>query len=168
MRLTRILPGILPGLLAAGMMLGAGMVLHSGAARAEGVKAGLLECKVSSGFGFVLGSSRDVSCTYSPGNGGGKQRYSGSIKKFGVDIGYVSEATIMWAVFAPNWDVPQGALAGDYVGGTASAAAGYGAGANALIGGGGKSFALQPVSVEGQKGVAISAGIGDLTLRTEK
>jgi len=135
-------------------------------AAAAGVKVGVLECTVSSGFGFVLGSSRDVKCVYLPGNGGNKQHYAGSIKKFGVDIGYVSEAKIMWAVIAPNWDVPQGALAGDYVGGTASAAAGYGAGANALIGGGGKSFALQPLSVEGQKGVAISAGIGDLTLRT--
>jgi hypothetical protein len=143
------------------------LALGAGSAQAEGVKAGLLECKVSSGFGFVLGSSRDVDCTYSPAKGGNKQRYGGSIKKFGVDIGYVSEATIMWAVVAPNWDVPQGALAGDYVGGTASATAGYGAGANALIGGGGKSFALQPVSVEGQKGVAISAGIGDLTLRSK-
>jgi hypothetical protein len=144
------------------------LAVTAGAANAEGVKAGLLECKVSSGFGFVLGSSRDVDCVYSPGRGGNKQYYNGSIKKFGIDIGYVSEAIIMWAVFAPNWDVPQGALAGDYVGGTASAAAGYGAGANALIGGGGKSFALQPVSVEGQKGIAISAGIGDLTLRTKR
>ena len=144
------------------------LAISAGMAKAEGVRAGLLECKVSSGFGFVLGSSRDVDCTYSPAKGGNKQHYAGSIKKFGVDIGYVSEATIMWAVFAPNWDVKEGALAGDYVGGTASAAAGYGAGANALVGGGNKSFALQPLSVEGQKGVALSAGIGDLTLRTKQ
>lgn len=148
--------------------IGAVTILSAGAAGAEGVKVGLLECKVSSGFGFIVGSSRDVNCVYSPAKGGAKQYYDGSIKKFGVDIGYVSEATIMWAVTAPNWDVKEGALAGDYVGGTASAAAGYGAGANALVGGGGKSFALQPVSVEGQKGIAISAGIGDLTLRTKK
>lgn len=148
--------------------LGAVTILSAGTASAEGVKVGLLECKVSSGFGFIVGSSRDVNCVYSPAKGGAKQYYDGSIKKFGVDIGYVSEATIMWAVTAPNWDVKEGALAGDYVGGTASVAAGYGAGANALVGGGGKSFALQPVSVEGQKGIAISAGIGDLTLRTKK
>lgn len=151
-----------------GAIAAAALMLAATAASAQGVKVGVLECKVSSGFGFVLGSSRDVNCVYLPAKDGNKQYYDGSIKKFGVDIGYVSEATIMWAVMAPNWDVPQGALAGDYVGGTASAAAGYGAGANALVGGGGKSFALQPVSVEGQKGIAISAGIGDLTLRTKK
>lgn len=151
------------GLAAVGMAMAI-----AGSASAEGVRVGLLECKVSSGFGFVVGSSRDVNCVYSPAKGGNKQYYDGKIKKFGVDIGYVSEATIMWAVTAPNWDVKEGALAGDYVGGTASAAAGYGAGANALIGGGGKSFALQPVSVEGQKGIAISAGIGDLTLNSKK
>ncbi len=142
------------------------LIAFADPAYADGVKIGVLECTVSSGFGFVVGSSRDVNCVYLPGNGGNKQRYNGTIKKFGIDIGYVSESKIMWAVVAPNWDVPQGALAGDYVGGTASAAAGYGAGANALIGGGGKSFALQPVSVEGQKGINIAAGIGDLTLRT--
>jgi hypothetical protein len=153
---------ILTGAIAAGAI-----AMTANAALAQGVKVGVLECKVSSGFGFVLGSSRDVSCVYLPSKEGSKQYYDGKIKKFGVDIGYVSEATIMWAVIAPNWDVPKGALAGDYVGGTASAAAGYGAGANALVGGGGKSFALQPVSVEGQKGIAISAGIGDLTLRSK-
>ncbi len=152
----------------AASLIGSIVALSAGIASAEGVKVGLLECKVSSGFGFIVGSSRDVNCVYSPAKGGAKQHYDGSIKKFGVDIGYVSEATIMWAVTAPNWDVKEGALAGDYVGGTASVAAGYGAGANALVGGGGKSFALQPVSVEGQKGIAISAGIGDLTLRTKK
>lgn len=151
-----------------GAIAAAVLALATNAALAEGVKVGVLECKVSSGFGFVVGSSRDVSCVYLPSKDGNKQYYDGKIKKFGVDIGYVSEATIMWAVVAPNWDVPQGALAGDYVGGTASAAAGYGAGANALVGGGGKSFALQPVSVEGQKGIAISAGIGDLTLRSKQ
>lgn len=151
-----------------GAIAAAVLALATNAALAEGVKVGVLECKVSSGFGFVVGSSRDVSCVYLPSKNGNKQYYDGKIKKFGVDIGYVSEATIMWAVVAPNWDVPQGALAGDYVGGTASAAAGYGAGANALVGGGGKSFALQPVSVEGQKGIAISAGIGDLTLRSKQ
>ncbi|MCC7048808.1 MAG: DUF992 domain-containing protein [Alphaproteobacteria bacterium] len=151
-----------------GAIAAAVLTLAANAALAEGVKVGVLECKVSSGFGFVVGSSRDVNCVYLPAKNGNKQYYDGKIKKFGVDIGYVSEATIMWAVVAPNWDVPQGALAGDYVGGTASAAAGYGAGANALVGGGGKSFALQPVSVEGQKGIAISAGIGDLTLRTKQ
>ena len=142
------------------------LIAFADPAYADGVKIGVLECTVSSGFGFVVGSSRGVNCVYLPGNGGNKQRYNGTIKKFGIDIGYVSESKIMWAVVAPNWDVPQGALAGDYVGGTASAAVGYGAGANALIGGGGKSFALQPVSVEGQKGINIAAGIGDLTLRT--
>src|SRR5258705_9977879 len=41
-------------------------------------------------------------------------------------------------------------LAGQYAGGTAAVAAGYGLGANALIGGGSRSIALQPVSVEGR------------------
>ena len=44
------------------------------------------------------------------------------------------------------------------------AAAGAGLGANALVGGG-NSFALQPFSISGQKGVNIAAGLVKLSLK---
>ena len=70
----------------------------------------------------------------------------------------------MWGVFAPTSDMRQGALAGDYVGGSAQVTAVLGVGANALVGGFDKSFALQPVSVEGSKGLNVAAGIGSISL----
>ena len=138
--------------------------LFAGAADAdEGVKAGFLTCNVEGGVSFIFGSTRDMTCTYSPAAGGAEQ-YKGTISKFGVDIGYVSSAVIVWGVIAPSADVAPGALAGEYAGGTAGVTVGYGLAANALIGGGGQSVALQPLSIEGNEGLNVAAGIGAMTL----
>jgi len=128
------------------------------------VKVGVLNCNVASGWGFVFGSSRDLDCTYS--GGGRMEHYSGTISKFGVDVGYLDGGVIIWAVLAPTTTLAPGALQGDYVGATASFALGVGAGANALIGGFNKSVALQPLSIEGNSGLNVAAGIGALNLAT--
>jgi hypothetical protein len=106
-----------------------------------------------------------VNCTYRPDAGGRVDRYGGEIKKFGIDIGYQTSGVILWGVVAPTADIGPGALAGDYGGVSASVAAIYGVGANALIGGSNKSIVLQPVSVEGIEGLNIAGGIGILHLR---
>jgi hypothetical protein len=67
-------------------------------------------------------------------------------------------------VLAPTTNLGQGSLAGHYGGATASAAIGVGAGANVLIGGFNKSIALQPVSIEGQNGLNVAAGVVEMTL----
>ena len=130
----------------------------------HGVKVGILTCHVHSGWGFIVGSSKNVDCSYHP-NGHSEDHYTGSISKFGVDIGYTSGGTLVWDVVAPSSDIRSGALAGDYAGATASATVGAGVGANVLVGGLDKSIALQPVSVEGNTGLNVSAGIGALSLR---
>jgi Protein of unknown function (DUF992). len=71
---------------------------------------------------------------------------------------------MVWLVFAPG-QVKKGALAGEYVGATASAAAGLGLGANVLIGGSNDQIALQPASIEGVQGLNVAAGFGQLILR---
>jgi len=130
----------------------------------HGVRVGDLTCNVASGWGFVFGSSKDLHCTFR-GNGH-IEHYTGSISKFGVDIGYTEGGVLVWGVFAPTSDMRQGALAGDYVGGSAQVTAILGVGANALVGGFDKSFALQPVSVEGSKGLNVAAGIGSISLHS--
>jgi hypothetical protein len=42
---------------------------------------------------------------------------------------------------------------------------GVGVGANALVGGSRNSFALQPLSVQGQTGLNVAAGVARLELR---
>jgi hypothetical protein len=95
------------------------------------------------------------------------EHYSGKIQKFGVDIGYVSTAVIVWGVIAPTSDMAPGALAGTYVGATGSASVGVGVGANVLVGGFNKSVTLQPVSLEGNQGLNVAGGIGAIRLRFE-
>ena len=128
----------------------------------HGVRVGDLTCNVASGWGFVFGSSKDLHCTYR-GNGH-FEHYTGSISKFGVDIGYTEGGVLVWGVFAPTSDMRKGALSGDYVGATAQATVAVGAGANVLVGGFNKSIDLQPLSVEGSKGLNVAAGIGSISL----
>jgi hypothetical protein len=151
------------------LSLAAAMALWAGAANADdaGVKIGFLTCHVSSGYGFVFGSSRDVSCTFAP-NQGETEYYTGEIEKWGVDIGYIDAATIVWSVVAPTKDVAAGALEGRYGGVTAGASIGVGLGANVLVGGSSEvgQVALQPVSIEGNQGLNVAAGIAELKLES--
>ena len=141
----------------------AGLAIASTAdAAPHGVRVGDLTCNVASGWGFVFGSSKDLHCTFR-GNGR-REHYIGSISKFGVDIGYTEGGVLVWGVFAPTSDMRKGALSGDYVGASAQATVAVGIGANALIGGFDKSVALQPLSVEGSKGLNVAAGIGSISL----
>jgi Protein of unknown function (DUF992) len=151
------------------LMIGAAAIgalaLATPAAAAEhGVKVGTLTCHVASGWGFVFGSSKDLRCNFRP-NGHQGEHYAGSISKFGVDIGYTEGGELIWGVFAPTSDVRPGSLEGDYAGATASATVGVGLGANVLVGGLDKSIALQPLSVEGNSGLNVAAGIGSISLK---
>src|SRR5215813_10137820 len=140
-----------------------GVVAFGTSAQAQAVKAGIMTCNVASGFGFIFGSSRAVNCTFAP-NGVAPQHYVGAINKFEVDIGYVEGAVMTWAVLAPTNNPEPGLLAGTYVGATGSTSVGVGVGANVLLGGFGNSISLQPLSVEGNKGINVAGGIAEMTL----
>ncbi len=130
-----------------------------------GIKIGTLTCDVSSGMGFIFGSSKGLECTYA--STGTQEHYSGTFSKYGVDIGYADKSVLVWTVVAPTSSVGSGALQGDYAGATAGATVGVGLGANVLIGGLDKSIALQPVSVSGDTGLNVSAGVGVISLKFE-
>jgi hypothetical protein len=153
------------------LMLGAaiaaaGLATASAAnAAPAGIKVGELTCNVSSGFGFIFGSSKDLHCTFRP-SGHPREHYIGTVNKYGVDIGYTEGGILVWGVFAPSSDVAPGALSGNYAGATANATIGVGLGANVLIGGLSRSIALQPLSIEGNRGLNVAAGIGSITLRS--
>ena len=142
---------------------GVAMAAHGTAQAAGGVKVGTLTCNVAGGWGHVIGSSRRVSCVFSPSRYVA-ERYVGHITKIGMDLGYRRSGTIVWGVFAPTDRVGRGDLHGSYGGVTASATIGVGLGANALIGGSNRTFTLQPVSIEGSTGLNVAAGIGGLDL----
>jgi hypothetical protein len=139
------------------------MTASADAQNKSGVNIGSLNCTVAGGIGFIFGSSKALDCIFA-GNDGKAEHYSGTVKKFGVDIGFTKESHIIWLVFAPGAVVP-GALAGDYAGGTGGASIGAGGSVNALIGGGSKNIQLQPVSVEGTVGLNVAAGVMAVELK---
>ncbi len=130
----------------------------------ERVQAGSLTCDVSAGIGLIIGSQRNVSCTFTPSTPGPIEYYTGTISKLGVDIGVTTGGVMVWLVWAPT-SRPVGGLAGTYAGGSAEASVVAGIGANALIGGSNRTIALQPFSVQGQVGLNIAAGVAGLDLR---
>jgi hypothetical protein len=147
---------------AAALIMGAAVYADTHAQSNSGVNVGSLTCNVSGGVGFIFGSSKSMDCIFARGDGTA-DHYYGTVKKFGVDIGFTKEAHVVWLVFAPG-QVAKGALAGEYVGGTGSATVGVGVGANALVGGSNRSITLQPVSIEGSTGLNVAGGIADIQL----
>ena len=143
-------------------VLGAFALATPAQAAKHGVKVGELTCSVASGWGFVFGSSKDLRCVFRQSHKGALH-YTGSISKFGVDIGYTEGGVLIWGVVAPTSDMRPGALEGNYVGVSTSATAGVGAGANVLVGGFDKSISLQPQSVSGNRGLNVAAGIGSIS-----
>jgi hypothetical protein len=155
--MRRIFLGL--GSLALGLVTAIG-----GAAAQDRVKAGTLVCDVSAGIGMIIGSQKDVQCLFNSDQPGPREAYVGTISKFGIDIGATSGGQMVWVVYAPTSRV-FGALAGVYSGATAEATIAVGLGANALVGGSDRTVALQPLSVTGQTGLNLAAGVATLELR---
>jgi Protein of unknown function (DUF992) len=133
-------------------------------AQANRTKVGTLSCDISGGIGLIITSKKDLTCMFTPSQPGPREVYVGSITKFGLDLGATAGGEMVWAVYAPTTR-KFGALAGNYGGATAEATVGAGLGANVLVGGSDRTVALQPVSVQGQAGLNVAAGVADLRLR---
>ena len=134
----------------------------------ERTELGVLDCVIEGGTGFVVGSSKDLSCTFtSADDSRPPEAYFGVVNKFGLDVGATGDTLMQWLVLAPTNDVyAPGALAGDYVGASAEATAGVGVGANVLVGGSNQTISLQPVSVQAQTGLNLALGVTEFQLRT--
>ena len=128
------------------------------------VAVGYLQCR-GLATTFVVGSVTRMDCLFRPAWGGRPQPYHGTINRFGLDIGWNQSTWVHWQVYAPTHRLGPGDLAGQYVGGSASASFVVGAGANALFGGSNHTISLQPVSVQTQTGLSAAAGISSLVLQ---
>jgi hypothetical protein len=131
-------------------------------AQAGGIKVGVLKCRIEGGAGWIIGSSKEADCTFK-GVGGRREHYKGSLSRLGIDVGVTTDTVLGWIVFAPG-KLKKGSLKGGYTGVGAEATPGVGIGANVMVGGFRQSINLQPISVQGQVGLNVSAGIANLTL----
>ena len=126
----------------------------------------MLRCLVNPSIGFIIAGHQSMECRFIPNNPQiPSQAYEGALNMIGLDIGISAGGVFGWAVLAPTAGVPAGALAGEYVGASGDIALGVGVGANVLVGGSGRSFALQPVSLEGSVAVDAALGVSALKLR---
>jgi hypothetical protein len=107
------------------------------------VQVGVLECRGGSSVGFIVAT----------------------IRKVGLDLGITQESALAWGVYAPVARLGPGDLSGNYAGAQGSATIGVGLGGNMLVGGSANSIALQPLSVQGQVGLSVAAGLESLELR---
>jgi Protein of unknown function (DUF992) len=144
---------------AAALMLAAAMP----AAQAQ-VEVGGMNCRSPGGVGFLVGAVLNFQCVFVPSYGGPPHLYYGVVRRVGLDLGFTQGVSMGWAVFAPTGYIRPGDLAGAYGGVQAGASFGVGLGANALVGGSGNTFALQPVSGQAQAGLNVSAGLAGFEL----
>ena len=126
------------------------------------VQVGTLACSISAGVGLVVASQRNVSCNFQP-DGGPPEACTGTMTRVGVDVGFTTGGAMVWGVFADT-NRYAGMLSGTYAGATVEATIAAGLGANVLVGGSNQSVALQPLSVQGQVGLNVAAGVGALEL----
>ncbi|OQW56362.1 MAG: hypothetical protein A4S14_00400 [Proteobacteria bacterium SG_bin9] len=140
-------------------------LIASSAAQAQSrIQVGVLECRGGSSTGFIIGSVTNLDCVFRSGDRP-PGYYLATIRKVGLDLGTTGASGLAWGVFAPTEQIGRGDLSGNYAGVQASAAVGVGVGANALVGGSQNSFALQPLSLQGQTGLSAAAGLESMELR---
>ena len=132
-------------------------------------QVGTLSCKVDPNIGFIIVGHQPMQCLFTPTPTtppqGPSQAYDGAINTAGLNIGVSAGSTLTWIVFAPTTGVPAGALAGEYVGVSGNIGLGIGVGANVLLGGSGRTFALQPLSVQGSIAMNVVLGVSSVKLR---
>src|SRR5580692_5835900 len=117
--------------------------------RTPWLQIGMLNCRLNPSIGFIIGGHQSMECRFTPNQPEPPQAYDGAINTVGLDVGFSSGGVLAWAVFARTFGAPAGSLAGEYVGVSGDVDIGIGGGANILVGGSGRTFALQPVSTEG-------------------
>jgi hypothetical protein len=89
--------------------------------------------------------------------GGVPEHHVGRINKVGVDLGWEKGGTLIWDVRSPALASGPGALSGNYIGASADVVAGSRCWS-------GNKMVLNPISVSGDIGINLAAGIADLDL----
>jgi|SRR6185437_4260569 hypothetical protein len=127
------------------------------------VRAGVLQCQGGQNVGFVVGSVTNLECVFQS-EGRRPEPYVATVHRFGVDLGFTDQTQFSWAVDAPTDRLGRGELAGNYSGVGANASVGVGFGGNFLVGGAENAYGLQPISLQGQTGLNVAAGVAGVEL----
>ena len=126
-----------------------------------------LRCRVAGGFGFFVVGRRAITCTYYRPDDR-VEFYTGSSDKLGVDLGPANAQKLNFIVKGATVEQP-GELDGKFVGAQAGVDIGFGASAEALVGGATGHVALVPfvpssLYAPDATGLNVAAGLGILEL----
>ena len=124
----------------------------------------MLRC-TNPNIGFTITGHESMECWFTPKSADPPQAYQGPSIWWGSTIDIAAGGVLAWAVFAPTAGAPVGALAGEYVGASGDTGIIAGVETNVLIGGSGRTFALQPVSLGGSVAVKVALGVSVVKLR---
>jgi hypothetical protein len=127
------------------------------------MRAGVLECEGRRTTGKLVMSQARLRCVFRS-QGREPERYVAKVRRYGVDLGLTDQTRMAWAVNAPVNDFGRSELRGRYGGLAANAAAIVGFGGNFLVGGSRRAAALQPISLQGQTGLNLAAGVTEVEL----
>jgi hypothetical protein len=128
-------------------------------------QTGMLTCRLNPSIGFIIAGHQSMECRFVQNPPFPPEAYQGALNTVGIDLGISAGGVLGWAVFAPTVGIPAGSLSGEYIGASGDIGLGVGVGANVLVGGSGRSIALQPVSLEGSVAVNVVLGASGLQLR---
>jgi Protein of unknown function (DUF992) len=127
------------------------------------MRAGVLECEGRRTTGKLVMSQARLHCVFRS-DGRQPERYVAKVRRYGVDLGLTDETRMAWAVNAPINDFGRSELRGRYGGLSANAAALFGFGGSFLLRGSDRAAALQPISLQGQTGLNLAAGVTEVEL----
>ena len=138
------------------------------ARRAAQVEAGMLECRGTDRELHRRLGHRTALPVPSAAAAPRRCRITATIRRVGVDIALPANVGDGMGGVRADPQLGPGDLAGTYGGASASATVGVGVGANVLVGGSNNTIALQPVSLQGQTGLGVAAGVAGLELRPSR
>ncbi len=129
------------------------------------VRLGTLTCRLTDVENDIVYTDEKFACSFEPSEGK-VESYIGQITEIGVNLSVVKNYTLTWYVVAGSLDTYKpGNLAGTYVGASADAAAGSGAGADYLVGGFNSEINLQPWALSSESGDGVSLDIEKFELK---
>src|SRR5690242_18751710 len=80
------------------------------------VETGQLNCTLLPGIGALAGSRRRMNCRFTDKAGQRTVNYTGTITRFGIDVGATAGSVMSWRVFSRTRGDPSSIIAGHYVG----------------------------------------------------
>ena len=135
-------------------------------ARLSYVPTGMLTCVIDEpDKALHFGSTRPMTCTLRQDRHPRRQKYRGTLRKFGIEWGVIGRTEMRWQVYSRAGRIRRGGLQGSYGGVTLEGAVSSGVGGN-VVSGGPEGVLLSPLGGQTQTdSVNITTGVMQFNLR---